>query len=316
MKKGEAWASPFLSESDFLSCSMSADQFLQYLLAGLSQGSVYALVGLGFTIIYAVTRIINFAQGEFVMLGGMLSFTLGVSAGLPLAVAAILSIVITAIIGAIMYLLAIRTAKRASVISLIIITIGASIFIRGIAGTKEMWGVDAVRPLPFTGSESIGILGAYIQPQVLWVIGAAVLVTVLLQLFLTRTVVGKALKACAVNPQAAVLVGINIKTMALIAFILAAALGGIGGVVMAPWTMMSYHSGFMIGLKGFVAASIGGFKSPIATVIGGILIGVVENMVVGINYGPFTSQYMDVWGLVVLLAILLIRSGRLASEEA
>jgi len=114
---------------------MSADQFLQYLLAGLSQGSVYALVGLGFTIIYAVTRIINFAQGEFVMLGGMLSFTLGVSAGLPLAVAAILSIVITAIIGAIMYLLAIRTAKRASVISLIIITIGASIFIRGIAGT-------------------------------------------------------------------------------------------------------------------------------------------------------------------------------------
>ena len=295
---------------------MSADQFLQYLISGLSQGSVYALVGLGFTIIYAVTRIINFAQGEFVMLGGMLSFTLAVSAGLPVAVAAILSIIITAVIGAIMYLLAIRTARKASVISLIIITIGAAIFIRGIAGTKVMWGVDAVRPLPFTGDESIRLWGAYIHPQVLWVIGTAVLVTVLLHLFLTRTMVGKALKACAINPQAAGLVGVNIKTMALIAFVLAAALGGISGVVMAPWTMMSYHAGFIIGLKGFVAASIGGFKSPIATVIGGILIGVVENIVVGINYGPFTSEYMDVWGLVVLLAILLIRSGRLAAEEA
>jgi branched-chain amino acid transport system permease protein len=295
---------------------MSADQFLQYLISGLSQGSVYALVGLGFTIIYAVTRIINFAQGEFVMLGGMLSFTLAVSAGLPVAAASILSIIITAIIGAIMYLLAIRTARKASVISLIIITIGASIFIRGIAGTKLMWGVDAVRPLPFTGNESIRLFGAYIQPQVLWVIGTAVLVTVLLHLFLTRTMVGKALKACAINPQAAGLVGINTKTMALIAFILAAALGGIGGVVMAPWTLMSYNAGFMIGLKGFVAASIGGFKSPIATVIGGIIIGIVENIVVGINYGPFTSEYMDVWGLVVLLAILLIRSGRLAAEEA
>jgi branched-chain amino acid transport system permease protein len=295
---------------------MSADQFLQYLISGLSQGSVYALVGLGFTIIYAVTRIINFAQGEFVMLGGMLSFTLAVSAGLPVAVAAILSIIITAIIGAIMYLLAIRTARRASVISLIIITIGAAIFIRGIAGTKLAWGVDAVRPLPFTGDESLRLWGAYIHPQVLWVIGTAVLVTILLHLFLTRTMVGKALKACAINPQAAGLVGVNIKTMALIAFILAAALGGISGVVMAPWTMMSYHAGFIIGLKGFVAASIGGFKSPIATVIGGIIIGVVENLVVGINYGPFTSEYMDVWGLVVLLAILLIRSGRLAAEEA
>ena len=295
---------------------MSADQFLQYLISGLSQGSVYALVGLGFTIIYAVTRIINIAQGEFVMLGGMLSFTLAVSAGLPVAVAAILSIIITAIIGAIFYLLAIRTARKASVISLIIITIGAAIFIRGIAGTKLMWGVDAVRPIPFTGSESIRLLGAYIHPQVLWVIGTAVLVTVLLHLFLTRTMIGKALKACTINPQAAGLVGVNTKTMALIAFVLAAALGGIGGVVMAPWAMMSYNAGFIIGLKGFVAASIGGFKSPIATVIGGIIIGIVENIVVGINYGPFTSEYMDVWGLVVLLAILLIRSGRLAAEEA
>jgi branched-chain amino acid transport system permease protein len=293
---------------------MSADQFLQYLVSGLTQGSVYALVGLGFTIIYAVTRIINFAQGEFVMIGGMLSFTLACSAGIPLVPALLLSVLIAAAVGAIMYLLAIRTARKASVISLIIITIGAAIFIRGIAG--ELWGVDFVRPPFFTGDESISFLGAYIHPQALWIIGTTLVVTILLHLFLSHTMVGKALKACAINPRASGLVGINTRAMALIAFAIAAALGGIGGVVMAPLTLTSYNVGVMLGLKGFVAASIGGFKSPVAAVIGGITLGIVESLAVGLDWGPFTSAYKDVIALVVLLLILLIRSGRLAAEEA
>lgn len=292
---------------------MSADQFLQYLISGLTMGSIYAMVGLGFTIIYAVTRIINFAQGEFVMLGGMLSFTLAVSVGLPLAPAIILSVLIAAVIGAIMYLFAIRPARNASVVSLIIITIGAAIFIRGIAG--ELWGVDFVRPPYWTGSESIRFFGAYIHPQALWIIGTTLAVTVLLHLFLSHTMVGKALKACAINPRAAGLVGINTKTMALIAFALAAAIGGIGGAVMAPLTLTSYNVGVMLGLKGFVAASIGGFKSPIAAVIGGITLGIIESLSVGLDWGPFTSAYKDVIALVVLLLILLFWSGRLAEEE-
>jgi len=292
---------------------MSAGDFLQYLITGLSEGSIYALVGLGFTIIYAVTRIINFAQGEFVMLGGMFSFTLAISAGLPLPLAIIIAVIIAAAVGALMYILAIRTARRASVISLIIITIGFAIFVRGIAGVG--WGVNSVRPPHFTGSESICFLGACIDPQQLWIIGTTVVAMVMVHLFLSHTMLGKALKACAINPHAASLVGINTKTMALVAFILAAALGGIGGAVMAPWTLMNYHSGFMIGLKGFVAASIGGFKSPVATIVGGITIGIVENLVAGISWGPFRSDYMDIWALVVLLAILLIRSGKLATEE-
>ena len=292
---------------------MSADQFLQYLISGLTMGSIYALVGLGFTIIYAVTRIINFAQGEFVMLGGMLSFYLISAAGIPMAPALILSVLIAAAIGAIMYLLAIRTAKRASVVSLIIITIGAAVFIRGIAGVG--WGVDFVRPPYFTGDESISFLGAYIHPQALWIIGTTLAVTVLLHLFLSYTMVGKALKACAINPRAAGLVGINAKTMALIAFALAAAIGGIGGAVMAPLTLTSYNVGVMLGLKGFVAASIGGFKSPIAAVIGGITLGIIESLSVGLDWGPFTSAYKDVIALVVLLLILLLWSGRLAEEE-
>jgi branched-chain amino acid transport system permease protein len=293
---------------------MSADQFLQYLVSGLTQGSIYALIGLGFTIIYAVTRIINFAQGEFVMIGGMLSFTLACSAGIPLVPALLLSVLIAAAVGAIMYLLAIRTAKKASVISLIIITIGVAIFIRGIAAV--LWGVDFVRPPYFTGDESISFLGAYIHPQALWIIGTTLVVTILLHLFLTHTMVGKALKACAINPRASGLVGINTRAMSLIAFAIAAALGGIGGVVMAPLTLTSYNVGVMLGLKGFVAASIGGFKSPVAAVIGGIMLGIVESLAVGLDWGPFTSAYKDVIALVVLLLILLIRSGRLAAEEA
>lgn len=292
---------------------MSLDQFLQYLVSGLSQGSIYALAGLGFTLIYAVTKIINFAQGEFVMLGGMLSFVLIASAGIPMVPALLLSIIIAVAIGAIMYVLAIRSAKKASEVSLIIITIGAAILIRGLAG--EVWGVDAVRPPFFTGSETLSFLGARVHPQALWIIGITIAITIALHLFLSHTMLGKALKACSVNPQAAKLVGIDPRAMGLIAFGLAAAIGATGGVVMAPLTLTSYNVGVMLGLKGFVAASIGGFTSPLATVIGGIGVGVIESVAVGVNWGPFTSEYKDAIALVILLVILLIRSGRLATEE-
>ena len=291
---------------------MSADQFIQYLMSGLTQGSIYALIGLGFTIIYAVTQIINFAQGEFVMLGGMLSFVLTVEAGLPMPLALLISILVAAAVGAAMYLLAIRTAKRASVISLIIITIGAAIFVRGIAGNQ--FGVMPVSPPPFTDIGSISFLGAYIEPQALWIIGITFMVTILLYLFLSHTMIGKALRACAVNPGAASLVGINTKSMALIAFVIAGAIGGIGGIVIAP-IAARYDMGIMLGLKGFVAASIGGFMSPTTTVVGGVMLGIVESLAVGLDWGPFTSAYKDVIALVVLLLILLIRSGKLAAAE-
>lgn len=292
---------------------MPADQLMQYLMSGLTQGSVYALVALGFTMVYAVTRIINFAQGEFVMIGGMVSFTLAVSVGIPLPLALILAVAASAAVGVLFYLLAIRPARNASVVSLIIITIGAAIFIRGVAG--EVWGVDYVRPPYFTGYESIKLAGAYVHPQALWMIGTAIAATILLHLFLTYTMVGKALRACSMNPRAAELVGINTKTMGLIAFGLATCIGGIGGVVMAPLTLTAYNVGVLAGLKGFVSASIGGFKSPIAAVIGGFTLGIVEAMAIAINWGPFSSAYKDAIAILVLMLVLLIRSRRLAEEE-
>ncbi len=292
---------------------MTTEVFVQSLVSGLTQGCIYALIGLGFTIIFSVTGIINFAQGEFVMLGGMLSFFLAKSAGLSVLPALALSILIAMIIGAVLYLLAIRTARRASVVSLIIITIGAAIFIRGIAG--EVWGPDPVAPPLFTGAGSLSVFGASVQSQALWIIGLTLAVTIVLYLFFSYTMIGKALKASAMNRTAAGLVGVNTKTMSLIAFALAAALGALGGVVIAPLSLTSYNVGAMLGLKGFVAASIGGFRSHIVTILGGIALGVVEQVTVALNWGPFKSNYKEAIALVVLLLVLLVRSRKISEEE-
>ncbi len=292
---------------------METGQFLQYLVSGLTMGSIYALVGLGFTIIFTVTGIINFAQGEFVMLGGMLSYILFTSFGLPSGLAILLSVVAAALVGIMLYLLGIRTARKASAVSLVVITIGASIFIRGVAG--QIWTRDPVRPPYFSGSESLSFAGAYIQPQVLWIMGTALVAMIVLHVFFSYTMLGKALKACAISRAAAGLVGIDARAMALIAFALAAALGAIAGSVMAPHTTVSYESGVMLGLKGFVAAAIGGFKSHTLAFFGGLLVGLIESLTVAANWGPFQSEYADAIALIALLIILLIRSRSLSTEE-
>ncbi len=351
---------------------MSSEQFVQYLIFGIQDGCIYALIGLGFTIIYAVTNIINFAQGEFVMLGGMLSYMLVGGMDVPMlptvvialmvalslgiffyslrsrriskkfaavavtftlgaipfvlflfrefarmeidvAAASILSILMAAAIGAIVYLLAIRTAKRASTVSLIIITIGAALFLRGISG--ELWGVGGHRTPVYWERPSLEFFGAMVHTQTIFIVGSMVAVTVLLQLFFSYTMMGKSLKACAVNPVGAGLAGINPKMMALVAFALAAAVGAVAGAIMTPKTGMDYERGFVLGLYGFVAAALGGFKSQLGAVIGGLLLGIVMSLVIGLSWGPFTSGYKDVWAMGVLLAILLLRSSRLAEEE-
>jgi len=292
---------------------MSLDLFVQSIISGLSQGSIYALVGLGFTIIFTVTGIINFAQGEFVMLGGMFSWAFFTLYGVPQVPALILSVLVATAIGAVLYLLAIRSARKASVVSLIIITIGASIFIRGVVG--EIWGRDFVRPPYFTGENSLHFLGASIEPQRLWIVGTTIFVALILHFFFSRTMLGKALKACSVNRIGAALVGINPRTMSLIAFALAAAMGAIGGIVTAPQGTTWADAGLMLGLKGFVAAALGGFRSQVATVIGGVTLGILEQLAIRVNWGPFGSDYADAIALVVLLLVLLVRSGKLAAEE-
>ncbi len=288
---------------------MMVSQIIQYFVSGITQGSVYALVALGFTIIYSVTGIINFAQGDFVMLGGMMAYFFLHTLKLSLPLACLLSIASATLFGLLMERLAISSSRKASVVSLIIITIGASMFIRGIAG--ELWGKDPL-PLPaFSGEKPILFLGAAIQPQTIWVLAVTLIFMLLFQLLLSRTLLGKALRACALNRRAAGIVGINVRAMSLLSFAMAAALGAIGGIVIAPLTLTSYDIGVMLGLKGFVAAAMGGLSNQTGAVAGGFALGILE----ALGAGYISSAYKDAIALLLFFLFLLVRARSLTSPE-
>lgn len=272
-------------------------ELMQFLLSGITVGAVYALIALGFTIIYNASDVVNFAQGEFVMLGGMITvFTY--AAGLPLPLAAIVAIVLTAGVGVLLNKLAIEPARGAPVVSLIIITIGASIFIRGVA--QVVFDKQLHRFPAFSGDAPIAVLGATILPQSLWVIVGAMAVFVGLYLFFTRTLLGRAVLATANNRMAAQLVGINTKYVMTLSFALSAAIGALGGVLVTPITLVSYDVGIGLALKGFAAAMLGGMGNPKGALVGGILLGIIE----ALTAGYISSQYKDAAAFVVIIAVL------------
>lgn len=279
------------------------------MVTGVTLGSVYALVGIGFTLISSVTGIINFAQGEFVMLGGMLAFWLIRVAGLPLPAAFALAVVATTAVGLVLERAAIRPARGSPTISLIIITIGASILLRGLAG--QFWGKEAVPLPPFSGDTPIKLGAAALLPQSIWVVATMAAITLVLKAVLDHTLLGKALRACAMNRRASGFLGIDVGAMSLLTFAMSAAIGAIAGVVMAPITMSSYDSGTMLGLKGFAAAAVAGFGSQFGTVLGGLFLGIAESL--GAAY--ISSSYKDAIALAVLFGVLLIRGSRSAGEN-
>ncbi|HVO13962.1 MAG TPA: branched-chain amino acid ABC transporter permease [Alphaproteobacteria bacterium] len=276
-------------------------EFLQFLVSGITIGSIYALVGLGFAMIYNASNVINFAQGEFVTIGGMATVSLMAGTGLPLILAAPVAIMIAALVGLALEKFAVEPARNADVITLIIITIGASIFIRG--GIEVLLGKDFHRLPAFSGDAPIMVGGAAIQPQSLWVIGALVLVVAALRWFFERTRLGKALLATSHNRLAAQLVGINVRTILLISFGLSAALGALAGIMTAPITLTRYDVGIMLGLKGFCAAILGGLGSSFGAVAGGLALGIAEAMAAGY----VSSGYKDAVAFIIILAVLFFR---------
>jgi len=276
-------------------------QLFQYVLSGLSNGAIYALIGFGFAIIYNSTGIINFAQGEFVMLGGMLTVFFLAVFKLPLAVAIILAIIISTIVGVSFERLAIRPLKNASPLSLIIITIGASIFMRGAA--MLIWGKDTYALPAFSGNDPLYIAGATILPQHLWILGVTVLIIIGSRIFFNYSIAGKAMRACSYNPLAAGLVGINVKNMVMLSFAISSAIGSMAGIIIAPLTMTSYDVGIMLGLKGFCAVIIGGMSSGLGTLMGGLLLGLLESL----GAGFISASYKDAIAFIILLLILFIR---------
>jgi branched-chain amino acid transport system permease protein len=273
--------------------------FLQFFFSGLTVGAIYALVALGFTLIYNASDVINFAQGEFVMLGGMTTVFLSL-AGIPLPLAALVAVVATVAIGLALHRFAIEPARGASAVTLIMITIGASIFLRGIAQVvfdKRFHSLPAL-----FGNDPIRLGGAAILPQSLIVLGGAAVIVVLLWAFIDRTLLGKAVIATAANRLAARLVGIDTRRIVGLSFAISAAIGAVAGVLITPITLTSYDVGTLLALKGFAAAMLGGIGSALGAVVGGLLLGMLE----AFSSGYISSSYKDAVAFVVILAVLFV----------
>lgn len=276
------------------------EQLLQLLLSGLTLGSIYALIALALVTTFNITGILNLAQGEFVALGALLAASF-CAAGLPLAASFALAVIMVAILGAIAERTAIHPARGASPLTLIIITIGLSITLRGMA--LLVWGTDPLALPAFTQGGPIFLGGAALTLQSLWIFGLAFVTVTGLYAFFELTYAGKAVRACVINRTAARLVGINPATMSLLAFAGSGALGAAAGIFIAPVTLATYDMGFMLGVKGFVAAVIGGMHSVGGAVLGGLLLGVLE----AFGAGLVSSGLKDAVALIVLLAVLLMK---------
>lgn len=270
----------------------------QYLASGVVVGGIYALIGLGFVIVFGVTRIVNFAQGEFVALGALVLATLSArGVALPLAFAGAVAAGVGA--GILLERTAVRPLRAMPALATLIVTIGASIALRGIA--LLVWGTDPAAVPAFSAGPALVLGGAVIVRQGVWVLVAAASVFALLWAFFTHTYVGAALRACAANGRGARLCGIRVDRMRLTAFALAGGLGAVAGAVVAPITYATYDMGLMLGLKGFVAAVIGGLVSPPGAIAGGLALGIVESLAAGL----VSSAYKDAVAFVVLIALCL-----------
>lgn len=290
---------------------MDSSAFLQYLFAGITYGIIYAIVAIGFNIIYNTTGIINFAQGEFLMLGGMISISLLPLMPLPLAIAA--AVVITMLVGALIEMVFIRWIENPSVLRMIVITIGISILIREAA--LHIWG-ESVRSLPYfvgTAVTSVSLLGTRISPQVLIVIGVCSVVVLFLTFFFKFTSLGREMRACAANRRAAVLCGINVKNMVTFSFMLSAGIGALAGAVMSPITYTQYDNGTGLAIKGFTVAIMGGLGNSFGAVAAGLMLGIIEAF--SISFLPLAFQ--DAVAIAILLLILFVRPhGLFGSSEA
>jgi len=281
-------------------------ELFAFLLSGITVGFVYGLVGMGFTVIHNSSGIINFAQGEFVMLGGM-SMVFILAAGVPLIPAFILAIIATALFGIILWKLT-DLSKNTSQVSLIILTLGYAIFLRGLA---EVFFDKELHTIPsFVGKGSLDIYNASISYQSILVIVASILIVISLWLFFKKTRLGKAMIASSDNVEAAKLMGINIKQILILNFVISAAIASIAGVLLTPITSTNYEVGIMLGLKGFAAAIIGGLSNPFGAVLGGLVLGIMEVLVAGY----ISSEYKDAVAFVIMLLILFFRPGGIFSN--
>lgn len=275
--------------------------FLQYLFAGLSTGAIYALIAIGWVLIFNVSGVLNLAQGELLMIGGLTFAWLAAETELPLLATLVLAIAAAVAVAVLLDVVAVRRVKSPEIVPLILVTLGASFVLRELG--RIVFGADALRHGYLVGGDPIRIGGAALLPQAVltWVLVAVVVAG--LAVFFRRTVFGKAMVACADDPIGAQASGISPSRMRTISFAISGALAGLGGVLIISLTSLSWDGGTLIGLKGFIAAVFGGLGRYEGAVVGGLALGLLE----AFGAGYVSSAYKDVFSLGLLVVLLLLR---------
>ncbi len=280
---------------------MDLSEIGQVLAAGLTNGAIYALVALGFTLVFAVRGFLNLLQGEFVVLAGLLTVALSEWLGVPLLPSIALSIAICAALGALFERMTLSPTRRLSPDAAVMVTVGGAFTARGAA--MVIFGRDPLSLPSFSGERPLVVADIAIATQSFWIFGTLVVTSLLLWWFFEKTYVGKAMQACAQNPTGAQLSGIDLKRVSVIAFVTSAVLGAIAGVVVAPLNFVTYDEGLGISITSFIAAALGGLGSYPGAVAGGLLLGLAESL----SAAFISSEFKDVVSFVVLLVVLLFR---------
>jgi len=276
--------------------------FVQLLLPGLTTGCVYALVALGFVLCANVSGVVNFAQGEYVMLGGVVAAFL-FAHGVPVVFAVVIATLVGASLGALQERLTLAPVRRSADFIQITITLGVAVVLRGIA--LIAFGKDPLSMPGFSGDGVFEVFGAAVPVQSLWVWGATALMLAVMFWFLKFTDPGRAVRACSINLQAARLMGVSAERLTLAVFAVAGGSAALAGVVITPIVLANWDAGIAYGLKGFIGAIIGNFRSPGVAVLAGLGIGVLESFAAGY----VSSGFKDAIVYGVLLAYLLVKGG-------
>lgn len=271
----------------------------QFLAGGLAIGAVYGLIGVGFSLIYSTSKVINFAQGEFVVYGGLATVSLTLF-DIPASIALPLSLAASIVMGGALQGLLSTARKGSNELTYIMTTIGVAIALQGLA--HQIWGTD-YKTYALYPQGAIKVLGASVNYATITILVMTAVVCLALWVFLFRTMIGKAMRACANDSRAARTVGIRPRRMVLFAYVASAAIGGLAGMLITPSQMMSYDNGVILAIKGFTAAIVGGLANPFGAVIGGLVLGLLE----GLGVGLISSDLQNAYAFFTLLLILLVR---------
>jgi branched-chain amino acid transport system permease protein len=284
-------------------------EILQFVFSGVMIGSIYSLIAVGFCMVYNSTEAINFAQGEFTMIGGMVAAIAFKHTGWPLGIIVPLAIASATLVGIICERLTIAPLKNPKILNLIIITLGVGVSLKNIV--MLVWGKFPQNLPTFSGEKPIQFLGATFLPQGVWIVGVTCITIIAIRLFFERTLTGKAMIASSLDREVATMVGINVSFMVFLSFVISSAIGAIAGVILTPISLTSYDQGTLLGLKGFCAAILGGLGNIYGAILGGVLLGILE----ALGAGLISSGYKDAIAFFILILLLFIRPMGILGEK-